>query len=228
LTQSRLAVTEWQTSGYPKAKPWGHGYKRPRKGPSSLAYKLKYPDASYKKKYSHSNSMGSIRDNIICRPSWSKKMEHSQKFDNSNHVVLGPVTSYKTIPKIRTKFTANHLTNGLPVWQPPTLIYAQACTPILKRRTKSHPTSVLHAPNPQKPPLPLQPDKDIDLLQRIRNLIHNVFNIQTTVSNLISRVQSISYKCPSRIDFNNAILIKLQNILSPLQQGIPDINNSLC
>jgi hypothetical protein len=155
-----------------------------------------------------------------------------QKTDTTNTVIPGNLTSFSTIQKKRTKLTTPHTLNGLPVWQPPALSYSQACsfTPTFKKsKVTIPPVDTPHQTiEPPKiiPPLhDISTGERVNLLYRIKNLIQNTFNIQATISQLISKIQLISLSCPSRKVINDTIIYKLHNLLPPLQQGIPVPNH---
>jgi hypothetical protein len=230
LTQPVLTVTRWQFSGAPKVKPSEQKYHKPKKGPVALSLILKYPDASYKRNYSHSNPNGIIRDHLKKKRLWIHKTKLYQVTDSPNTVISGNLTSFSTIQKKRTKLTTTHTLNGLPVWQPPALSYSQACsfTPTHKKSYTTIPpidTPRQTIEPPKITPIQDTPGESVYLLSRIKNLIQNTFNIQANISQLISKIQLISFSYPSRKEINDAIIDKLHYLLPPLQQGIPVPNH---
>jgi hypothetical protein len=134
VTQPELAVTSWRATWTPTGKPWEAHRRRPRKKPLALAIAIKYPDATYKRNFSRNNANGAIRDSIKrapikCNPKNTQRLQESQ-----NIVISKNPIPHKLIKQNRENITSPHKSNGLLVWKPPALTYAQACRPLPVRK----------------------------------------------------------------------------------------------
>jgi hypothetical protein len=196
-----------------------------------MAISLKYPDASYKKTHSHT---GVIRDFIKIKKTWCQNKACTQYIDTPNTVIQKMGFISKPIAPARAHMTHIHKLNGLSVWIPPSLTYAQACRPITQRikfRKQILTTPIVKSPastaiapfsdklcSIPKPPLPT---KDMDLMLRIKQLIQNFSNIQSSISELASKAQLLALNCPSKKSICELVTFKLQNLIPSLLQDIP-------